>query len=453
MPDAEIESGFDYLSQQFGKVNLLILKRERPWPNHKASYLMVGKADRNTDIAISDKFIQEIRHNSEYQTALMAYVIAVAARIRCGSPNSFYCSSRVAVQIEIDWPIRSGLVNGRFYSSMLTKVIDQSSSKVAHCAVAMDGLFRDYGASPFGEAELVTNRVRAAIDRGEVKFHRPDDHPDDFQKVGRGDDPEPDASPISQEELEEFVAGKAYLLGFRAVEVPSEIWVADPWDADYLRVATRDLRQSAFVLQAKGFVRLDSTANFARPSDKLVTTAWPEVLGDASRANYQQKLSLATLPKKEEALTELMKLRKNGAGLAALVIDLDHFKAVNDNKGHDEGDACLERVVQAMGGAVGRKGKLYRWGSGDEFVVILPDFSTEEARATAERIRSDVERARPGQDIAVTTSIGIAASDAVDESSSPEEFLLAADKAMYAAKHAGKNCVRVWPVPQDNSSK
>jgi hypothetical protein len=63
-------------------------------------------------------------------------------------------------------------------------------------------------------------------------------------------------------------------------------------------------------------------------------------------------------------------------------------------------------------GILGRKGALNRWG-GDEFAVTLPDFSTEEVRATAERFRHAVAQAKPGYDIAVTTSIGVSASDRV----------------------------------------
>jgi diguanylate cyclase (GGDEF)-like protein len=133
--------------------------------------------------------------------------------------------------------------------------------------------------------------------------------------------------------------------------------------------------------------------------------------------------------------------------LALVVIDLDNFKTVNDRKGHPEGDACLERTIQAIGRALGRKGTLYRWG-GDEFSVMLADFSTEEAHATAERIRRVVEEAKPGKDIPVTTSIGVSGTDRIEKVSASELFE-AADKAMYASKHGGKNRVTSWPVRED----
>jgi len=98
-----------------------------------------------------------------------------------------------------------------------------------------------------------------------------------------------------------------------------------------------------------------------------------------------------------------------------------------------------------IGAVVGRKGIIYRWGSGDEFAVCLPDFSTEEAQATAERIKFAVEQAKPGGEITVTTSIGVCASDRV-ESRSAKEILDCADKAMYESKRLGKNRVTIWPL-------
>jgi diguanylate cyclase (GGDEF)-like protein len=197
-------------------------------------------------------------------------------------------------------------------------------------------------------------------------------------------------------------------------------------------------------------IEIDSTLTFARPADKLLTTGWPTALNVIGASDELQKLSLSSLPKKENLITDLRPLLKRSAGLALLVIDLDHFKSVNDTKGHPEGDACLERVVQVIGGVLGRKGTLYRWG-GDEFAVSLADFSTEEAHATAERVRHAVEEAKTGHEIAVTTSIGVGASDRMN-SPTAEELLSAADSAMYESKRQGKNRVTSWPIEKVQSS-
>jgi diguanylate cyclase (GGDEF)-like protein len=158
----------------------------------------------------------------------------------------------------------------------------------------------------------------------------------------------------------------------------------------------------------------------------------------------EQPQNISDLPKKEKLIADVGSFLTRKAGIALLVIDLDHFKTVNDTKGHQEGDACLERVVKTIGSVLGRKGILYRWG-GDEFAVSLPDFSTIEAHATAERIRSAMEQAKPGIDLPVTTSIGVSGNDQMTNASA-EELLEAADKAMYMSKQQGKNRVTSWSV-------
>jgi diguanylate cyclase (GGDEF)-like protein len=106
---------------------------------------------------------------------------------------------------------------------------------------------------------------------------------------------------------------------------------------------------------------------------------------------------------------------------------------------HSAGDACLNRVVNTIGTILGNRGNLYRWGSGDEFVALLPYVTTDEAKATAERIRSSIEQAGKGQ-VQVTASIGICATDQA-KTDSAEEILKLADQAIYQSKHSGKNRV------------
>jgi diguanylate cyclase (GGDEF)-like protein len=101
--------------------------------------------------------------------------------------------------------------------------------------------------------------------------------------------------------------------------------------------------------------------------------------------------------------------------------------------------------------ALGRKGSLYRWG-GDEFAMTLPDFSTAEAPATAERIRKAVEESKPGGDIPVTASLGVCATDLLHNPTA-ETLLDAADKAMYVSKGKGKNSVTPWPIQQDENTE
>jgi diguanylate cyclase (GGDEF)-like protein len=297
------------------------------------------------------------------------------------------------------------------------------------------------GGSVFDYVIQTVNSVRSAVDSGQITFHEPDVHQEVFQRIERKQQPQ---GRRTQSEVEQFIAGKAYVLGFIATDEPSEVWTADPWDAQYLGVTLKELSLAMRVLRAKGLLQSGSGPDYVRPTDKLLAERSAATKSSDTLIQSQQRLSRSNLPNKEELLKDMHTVLSQHELSALLVIDLDNFKAVNDMKGHSEGDACLDRVITTIGAVVGRRGKIYRWG-GDEFAVCLPDFSTIEALTTAERIRSAVEQAKPGGDIEVTTSIGVCGSDCA-ESKSPEEILDFADKAMYESKHAGKNRITAWPL-------
>ncbi len=125
---------------------------------------------------------------------------------------------------------------------------------------------------------------------------------------------------------------------------------------------------------------------------------------------------------------------------AVLLLDLDHFKRVNDTHGHQAGDAVLHHMARTLQRNLrGRDSLLGRYG-GEEFVLLLPATSLEQAQALAERLRAALEACPLDSDIgpiAVTTSIGVAA----DVDATLERLLARADAALYRAKAAGRNRV------------
>lgn len=131
----------------------------------------------------------------------------------------------------------------------------------------------------------------------------------------------------------------------------------------------------------------------------------------------------------------------NGRAVAVLMIDLDGFKQINDQKGHLVGDQMLISVAEVLRSIVGDE-SVFRYG-GDEFSVLMEIASVEEARLLGERIRQAVFE-RLGES-GLTVSVGIALYP--QTASSPKEAVYQADSAMYIAKSEGKNAVRVWMYP------
>ncbi|MCO6406529.1 diguanylate cyclase, partial [Aurantimonas endophytica] len=131
------------------------------------------------------------------------------------------------------------------------------------------------------------------------------------------------------------------------------------------------------------------------------------------------------------------------SGAAILMLDIDHFKHLNDNLGHAEGDRCLIKVAGIIRESLRReRDQVARYG-GEEFLVLLPETDVIGALKVAERIRRSVETASVSNPVTgvsghVTVSIGIAVT-APDANVSSEQLQHQADAALYRAKRAGRN--------------
>ncbi|WP_445772584.1 GGDEF domain-containing protein [Shewanella sp.] len=139
---------------------------------------------------------------------------------------------------------------------------------------------------------------------------------------------------------------------------------------------------------------------------------------------------------------EKARLQRNNEPLSVLLCDLDHFKAVNDKYGHNAGDMVLTELSALFTEQVRKQDCVARWG-GEEFLIILPQTSSEQANIIAEKIRSSVEQHTVNflsQQIKTTISIGISQ---LSEDQSIDELINTADKCLYQAKTLGRN--RVYP--------
>jgi len=442
----ETQLGIADLTKRFSAAGIAVIaQRINPLPQGSI-YFEIGNTERQTDVTLSMNFLDDLPNTKEYQAAVDSYALAVAGRLKCGSPEVFYCRSGVAVRASIRWP----MIDSAIYKSVLTtfipmKVINQVDGQVAKCSmdIGSDIGFIS-GHTAFDFVMHTVKSMRTAIDESLIKFYSPDVPQEDYQRVKAQEQSER----RSQSEIEQFLRGKAYVLGFLAADEPGEVWAADPWDALYLGVTKKELLLAMRVLRANGLLDAGSGPEYARPTDKLLADQSSEKKGEETLFQSQQKVSRLNLPTKDVLLKDMVTILERHSVSALLVIDLDNFKSVNDRLGHSKGEECLDLVVSTIGIVVGRRGKIYRWGTGDEFAVCLPDFSTEEAQVTAERIRRGIEEAKPGGEINVTTSIGVCASDRV-ESQSAKEILDFADKAMYQSKNLSKNRVTTWPFGAD----
>jgi diguanylate cyclase (GGDEF)-like protein len=169
-------------------------------------------------------------------------------------------------------------------------------------------------------------------------------------------------------------------------------------------------------------------------NDRLTVIASIDMLsGLANRRGFQSRLDF-----------EWLKAMQTGSELALLMIDVDHFKLYNDTYGHPEGDLCLSRLGEALAGIADATGGFAGRYGGEEFCLLLPNFNAARALDAGEMVRAAV------QDLgmphatsvyqSVTVSVGIACTTPSD-AQAPMDLIEAADAALYAAKHRGRNAV------------
>jgi diguanylate cyclase (GGDEF)-like protein len=195
------------------------------------------------------------------------------------------------------------------------------------------------------------------------------------------------------------------------------------------------------------FAHLGAIASFALENvvnrARLMRSGFTDVLTGWNNRRYLQV----------RLLEELARARRDGASLVCLMLDIDHFKDVNDTYGHAAGDTVLRELAQRIESQVRVSDVAARYG-GEEFVVLLPGTEVESGTLLAERIRRAIS-ASPieigdGKTVTITASIGIASiaplRDDVDLKTSGESLIARADVALYSAKSSGRDRVAMEPA-------
>jgi len=137
---------------------------------------------------------------------------------------------------------------------------------------------------------------------------------------------------------------------------------------------------------------------------------------------------------------------KDGFCFSLAILDLDHFKRINDDRGHQAGDLVLAAAAAAFGRVCRPSDRLYRYG-GDEFVAMIPGEDARDSLRVVERMvaaANEVRFAPPQEEIRISCSAGVVSPDAALSIVEPGQVLELADRALYQAKRKGRNCVAAY---------
>jgi diguanylate cyclase (GGDEF)-like protein len=152
----------------------------------------------------------------------------------------------------------------------------------------------------------------------------------------------------------------------------------------------------------------------------------------------------------EKIDSEMNRSLRRGSPVSLIMMDIDHFKRVNDSFGHSAGDRVLRSVGQVLRDSCRVYDVAGRYG-GEEFCIVLPETKVGNTTVVAERIRERLAASRfdvGEESVVVTASIGIAGIESIEaeDGLSPLSLIDRADQALYSAKHHGRNRVEMWTV-------
>ena len=232
----------------------------------------------------------------------------------------------------------------------------------------------------------------------------------------------------------------------------------------FLRALAVQIACCAAAVLAFGFDFRPTTTMFVVAASLPLLVAYPIAVGVAAywltRRMREQNRMLAALSRtdglsgllnriswEQIVYVEMARCRRSHRAASLLMIDVDHFKQINDRYGHPAGDQVIRSVAEIVGRTVRASDVSGRYG-GEEFGVVLPDTDVDGAAVIAERVRQRIEATtvEPATGIRCTVSIGIAA--AQPEVEDAGDWIARADRALYEAKRLGRNLVvREAPMP------
>lgn len=237
-----------------------------------------------------------------------------------------------------------------------------------------------------------------------------------------------------------ILAGQAIGMGYRA-------WLTNirymrPWETFHAQTDPRWLYSLALLaFLATCLVMCDLWY--------LVTELGRELAEQARTDSLTGALNRRAI--EEIALRETARSIRHGHPLCMVVLDVDHFKHLNDTRGHAAGDFALQALVQRVKSMLRKNDQIARTG-GEEFTILLPDTSASAGVLAADRLRQAIEALEltyENAPIRFTVSAGVAQFDA--QQGSWETMMRRADSAMYEAKEHGRNAV--WPAPESSELK
>jgi hypothetical protein len=265
--DFELKQGIDRLTQLFESRQILKLSAPQPIRGRMAYYFAARANEKEWLFTLSHEALTDLPAMKSYQEAADRFARGLESRLRNKLPELFYCASGVPVLVQVEWPLEP--LPNRAASCVRVGVTDNRDGRVAHCYVVIthqQSIF-DLKVDPFLVQESVVNSIRLFVDSGKAQFYPPDAHPIELQEVKLST--KASVAP-ALDSVDKFLREKVVWLAFKNGGATDSVWVADPWDADYLGTSAAELKRSAQVLDARSELQVDASHEFASVGRELL---------------------------------------------------------------------------------------------------------------------------------------------------------------------------------------
>jgi hypothetical protein len=259
-----VQSGFELFRHAIEIDQMMKVVTVNHLDTPQVSIIEISGLGKTVNIAISDDFFDHLPSILDYKNAVDSYVRHLRMRIQNFSPYYFYCRSGLPIHIALSWPF-AGWPDGdaSFINARVQCLQQPTSEGLCSVTIYFKGAEWDVKKVPFVRERLVINRVRDALDAKELLLgnYEPHEEPAPELKIKKAD--QKTIVPASNEELERFLLAKVFWLGFQCGDQNTRTWIADPWDAEYLAVKSKDLIRTAEILNAREEIVLDGHGEFA----------------------------------------------------------------------------------------------------------------------------------------------------------------------------------------------
>jgi hypothetical protein len=288
--DDETRRGVERLREIFESRKILRLGEPSDLTGNRSTYYFTVTAFQKVwDFYATREQLSDFPSMPRYLESADKLARSLDYRFKNVSPHFFLTASGKPLQIEVEWPSRS-LVPFRAATFVGALIQNVRAQEFAHASVIITHAQSEFELKedPFRLHQAIVNSVRIAVDSNELMFYPSrKDHPDKMQDVTLAFD----ARTSITVSMSEFLKQKVGLLGFRAGNKDTQVWIADPWDADYLGVQVAALQQEAEILEAEGYLKLEETRQFAHAENELLKALRsPGLLATSSQAIASQSM-------------------------------------------------------------------------------------------------------------------------------------------------------------------